>query len=129
MAPSTPPPPSSDELAAFTIAVVGSCVMSPITTTTRPSKKNSGILLVFTTRFGVDFVKHVLTTKCFGNAFGGVFVQRMIRIRARDLKHAVVQHHDTERAECNAGRHEDLVHVMDAKAAGLFDPIFEKGVA
>src|SRR6185295_8503953 len=39
MAPSTPPPPSSDELAALTIAPTCCVVMSPTSTRTRPFRK------------------------------------------------------------------------------------------
>src|SRR5687768_18190553 len=77
--------------------------MSPTTTTTRPSKNDCDISLV-TAWFRSDFVKHILATQRFGYAFGSVLTERMIRVCARDLKHALIQHHDTERSERHARR-------------------------
>src|SRR5829696_10448352 len=53
----------------------------------------------------------------------------MIRIGARDLENAFVEHHDAEGAERHTGSDQDLVHVVDAEASCLFYPVFDEGIA
>jgi hypothetical protein len=76
-----------------------------------------------------NFVEHVLTAQRFSNSLCFVLRERMIGIGARDLENTVVKHHHSERAERDARRDDDLVNVVDTKATGLLDPVFEKGVA
>src|ERR1700750_1859605 len=126
MAPSTPPPPSSVEFAALTIAVTCWRVISPTTSCTRPPRNSICSLNAW---LSSNFVEHVLTSQRFGDSFGLVFGQRMVRIGARNLENAVVKHYDSERAECDTGTNDNLVHVVKAKTARLFDPIFDKRIA
>src|SRR3569832_1738816 len=128
MAPSTPPPPSRVEFAALTIASTPWRVISPITTRPRPPR-NDSMSVSLTAWLSSNFVEHVLTSQCLRDTFGLVFGQWMIRIGARNLENAIVEHHDTERAECNAGTDDDLIHVVNAETAGLFNPIFDEGLA
>src|ERR1044072_1483161 len=99
MAPSTPPPPSRAEFAALTIAVTSWRVMSPITTRTRPSR-NDSISVSLTACLSTAFVEHVLTPQSLRDNFGLMFGQWMIRIGARNLENAVVEHYNSQRAEC-----------------------------
>jgi len=78
---------------------------------------------------GFDVVEHVLTTQCFGDSFGCVFREWVIRIRAGDLEQAIVEHHDPELSERHAGRDQNLVHVVNAETAGLLNPVFDERVA
>ena len=87
------------------------------------------LLLLWGAGLSSDFLKHVVTPQRLGDAFRFVFGQRMIRIGAGDLKQAIVQHHDAERAQRDARRDHDFIHVVDAEAAGLFDPLFEEWIA
>src|SRR6185369_5058173 len=128
MAPSTPPPPSSVEFAALTMAVTSWRVISPITTRTRPPR-NDSVSVSLTTWLSSDFVEHVLPSQCFRDTFGLVFGQWMIRIGARNLENAIVDHHDSQRAEGDAREDDDLIHVVNAEAARLFNPIFDEGIA
>src|SRR5215813_2950703 len=97
MAPSTPPPPSKVEFAALTIAVTSWRVMSPITSKTRPPRNVSFCSL--TAWLSSDFVEHILTSQCFGDSFGLVLGQRVVRIGARNLENAFVKHYHSQRAE------------------------------
>src|ERR1041385_8793664 len=128
MAPSTPPPPSSVEFAALTIASTSWRVISPITTRTRPAR-NDSISVSLTAWLSSDFVEHVLTSQCLSDTFRLVLGQWMIRIGARNLENAVVDHHNSQRAECDAGKDDDLIHVVNAETACLFNPIFNEGIA
>src|SRR5829696_1878525 len=128
MAPSTPPPPSSVEFAALTIAVTSWRVISPTTTRTRPPR-NESIFESLTAWLSSDFVEHVLTPQGFRDSFGLVFGQRMVRIGARNLENAVVEHHNSQRAECDAGTDDDFIHVVKAKTACLFNPILDKRIS
>jgi hypothetical protein len=79
--------------------------------------------------FGSDLIEHILAAQRFGNAFGRVLGERMFGIGAGDLEDAVVEHHYSEQTESHARRDQNLIHVVDAKAAGLFDPILDEGIA
>src|ERR1700752_1219739 len=128
IAPSTPPPPSRVEFAALTIAVTSCCVMSPTSTRTRPARKDSTLGLL-TAWLGCDFVKHVLAFQRLCNRLRLVLGQRVFRICAGNLKHAVVEHHHSERSECHTRSDQDFVHVVDTEAARLFNPIFDERIA
>src|SRR5689334_11108095 len=128
MAPSTPPPPSRVEFAALTIASTSWRVISPITTKTRPSR-NDSISGSLTAWLSSDFVEHVLTSQRFRDPFGLVLGQRVIRIGARNLENAILNHHNSQRAECDSGTDDDLIHVVNAETACLFNPIFDEGIA
>src|ERR1041384_4911715 len=108
MAPSTPPPPSSVEFAALTIAVTSWRVISPITSKTRPPRNS---ICSLTAWLSSDFVKHVLTSQRFGDSFCLVLGQRMVGIGARNLENAVVQHYHSQRAERDTRTDDDLIHV------------------
>src|SRR5215216_1812108 len=127
MAPSTPPPPSRVEFAALTIAVTSWRVMSPITSRTRLPRNDS--IWSLTAWLSSDFVEHVLTPQSFGNSFGLVLGQRVLRIGARNLENPVVKHHHSERAEGDARTDDDLIHVVNAEPACLFNPILDKRIA
>src|SRR4026209_1040012 len=120
MAPSTPPPPSRVEFAALTIAVTSWRVMPPITTRTRPPRKDSSL----TAWLSFDVVEHVLASQCVRDSLGLVLGQRVVRVGARNLENAVVEHHDAERAHCHTRIDNDLIHVVNAETASLFNPIF-----
>src|SRR6185369_15904987 len=128
MAPSTPPPPSRVEFAALTIAVTSWRVISPTTTSTRPPRNDSNSVSL-TAWLSSNFVEHVLTSQRFRDAFGFMFGQRVIRIRAGNFEDAVVEHHHAERAEGDAGTDDDLVHVVKTETACLFNPILDKRIA
>lgn len=53
----------------------------------------------------------------------------MFRIGARDLEDAIVQHHDAQRTERDAGSDLDLINVVKTKTTCLFDPVFKERVA
>jgi len=53
----------------------------------------------------------------------------MLLVGAGDFKQALVKHDDSERAKRNAGGHLYLIHVVDLEVAGLFNPIFNEGIA
>src|SRR5215213_10447109 len=128
MAPSTPPPPSRLEFAALTIAVTSWRVISPSTIRTRPSRNDSKFGSL-TARLSSDFVKHVLTSQGVRDSFGFVLGQGVLRIGARNLEDTVVEHHNSQRAECDAGKDDDLIHVVNAETACLFDPILDERIA
>jgi hypothetical protein len=75
-----------------------------------------------------DFVEHVLASQRLGDSFGLVLGQRVLGIGARNLENAVVKHYDSQRAECDPGTDDDLIHVVKAEAARLFNPIFDEGI-
>ena len=79
--------------------------------------------------FGVDLVEHVLASQRFGNAFRRVLRERVFGIGAGDLEDAGVKHHYSEQTESHAWRDQNLIHVVDAKAAGFFDPILDEWIA
>jgi hypothetical protein len=85
--------------------------------------------LSVTAWLGSDFVEHVLTSQRLGDTFGLVLGQRVIGIGARNLEDAVVNHYHSKRAEGDARTDDDLVHVVQAKMAGLFNPIFDEWIA
>jgi len=58
-----------------------------------------------------------------------VLGQRVVRIGARNLENAVVNHYYSQRAECDTRKNDDLIHVVKAKTARLFDPIFDERIA
>src|SRR6185503_11360183 len=103
--------------------------MSPTTTRTRPSRNDCSASLFVTTWLSSDLVKHVLTSQCFSDCLRLVFGQGMLRISTRDLEDAVVKHHHSQRAESHTRGDQDLIHVVDSEATGLFDPILDEGVA
>ena len=76
-----------------------------------------------------DLVEHVLAPECFRDSFGLVLCQRVIGIRACDLKHAIVEHHHAQQPECDAGTDLYLVHVVKTEAARLFNPILDERIA
>src|SRR5215216_1203176 len=98
MAPSTPPPPSRVEFAALTIAVTSWRVISPTTTKTRPPR-NDSLFASLTAWLSSDFFEHVVTTQRFRDSFGLVLGQRVVRLGARNLENAIVEHHNSQRAE------------------------------
>ena len=51
------------------------------------------------------------------------------RIRAGDLENTVVEHHHSEQSESDAGGDQNFIHVVDAKAACLFDPVLDERIA
>ena len=53
----------------------------------------------------------------------------MFRIGARNLENAVVEHYHAQRAECHTRIDYDLIHVVNAEATRLFNPIFDEGIA
>src|SRR4029079_15223135 len=114
------------EFAALTIAVTSWRVMSPITSKTRPPRNS---VWSVTAWLSFDFVEHVLTSQCVGDSFGLVLGQRVVRIGARNFENAVVNHYHSERAECDTRTDDDLIHVVNAEAACLFDPIFDERIA
>src|SRR6185369_1391891 len=126
MAPSTPPPPSRVEFAALTIAVTSWRVISPTTSKTRPPRNS---ICSLTAWLSSNFVEHVLTSQRFGDSFGLVFGQGMVSIGARNLENAVVNHYHSKRAERHTRTDDDLIHVVNAKMACLFNPIFDKRIA
>src|ERR1700752_118756 len=128
MAPSTPPPPSRVEFAALTMAVTSCCVISPTSTRTRPARKDSSLGLL-TAWLGCNFVKHILTSQRVRNRLRFVLGQRMFWICARNLKHSFIKHHYSQRSKCDAGSNKDFIHIVDAEAARLFNPIFDEGIA
>src|SRR5215213_8675523 len=128
MAPSTPPPPSKLEFAALTIALTSWRVMSPTTTRTRPPR-NDSVFESLTARLSSDLVEHVVATQCLCYSFGLVLGQGVFRLGARDLEKAIVEHHDSERAECHARNDLHLVHIVKAKATCLFNPILDERIA
>src|SRR5436190_16952644 len=103
--------------------------MSPTKTSTRPPRNDSLAVLLFTAWLSFDFVEHVLASQCFRDSLGCVLRQWMFRIGARDFENTVIQHHDSQLAECHAGSNQDFVHVVETKASRLFDPIFNEGIA
>src|SRR5512138_2485364 len=119
IAPSTPPPPRRVELAAFTMAVTSSFVMSPTRMTTRPERNRcssiNSLNLFAIARLGPDFIKHVLSTQCLCHTFRLVFCKWMFRVNARNLKHTIVNHYDSERTQSYSGRDLNFVHVVNAK--------------
>src|ERR1051325_2264440 len=58
-----------------------------------------------------------------------MFGQRMIGIDARYFKDALVQFDHPQRAERHAGRHLDVIHVVNLEMAVLLDPVFDEGIA
>src|SRR6185369_3682787 len=116
------------EFAAFTIAVTSCCVMFPTSTRTRPSRKDSKLGLL-TAWLSCNFVKHVLSSQRLCNRLRLVLSQRVFRICAGDLKHALVEHHHPERSQGYARSNQNFVHVVDTKAARLFDPVFDERIA
>src|SRR6185369_10827133 len=112
MAPSTPPPPSSVEFAALTIAVTSWRVISPTTSKTRPPRNS---IWSFTAWLSSHFVEHVLTSQRFSDSFGLVLGQRVVRIGARNLENAIVNHYHSEGAECDTRTDDDLIHVVNSE--------------
>jgi len=53
----------------------------------------------------------------------------MFAIDTRDFKHAIIYHYHSERAKSNTWRYLDLIHVVDAKAARLFHPVFDEWIS
>src|SRR5215475_13545376 len=53
----------------------------------------------------------------------------MFRIGARDLEDSVIEHDHSEQSECDTGSDQNFIHVVNAKAACLFDPILDERIA
>src|SRR5258705_4332769 len=53
----------------------------------------------------------------------------MMFINAGDFKQALVEHYYAKRAKRNARSHLNLIHVVDLEVAGLFNPVFNEGIA
>jgi hypothetical protein len=89
-----------------------------------------GLALGFTlANFNPDFVEHTLPPQSVRDAFGFVLSERTLGVGARYLKEPLVQHHDPQRAKSKTWRDRYLTQIVNTKAARLFDPIFDKGVA
>jgi hypothetical protein len=84
---------------------------------------------LLTAWFRADLVKHVLASQCFGNTFRRVLRERVFGICAGDLENTVVEHHHSEQSESHAGSDQNFIHVMNAKASCLFDPVFDERIA
>jgi len=76
-----------------------------------------------------NFFEHVVTTQRFRDAFGLVLSQRVVWFGARDFENTIVEHYNSQRAECNTRTDLDFIHVVNAETARLFNPIFEKWIA
>ena len=85
--------------------------------------------LIFATRLHFDFIKHVLTAQCFGDALGPVLSQWMLWVCAGDLEHAVVKHYYAERAKRDPWRNLNFIRVVDAKVPRLLNPVFNERVS
>ena len=53
----------------------------------------------------------------------------MLRVGAGYFKQAFFEHYYTKGAKRNAGSHLYLIHVVDLEVAGLFNPVFNEGIA
>src|SRR6266849_10804093 len=74
----------------------------------------------------VNLIEHILSPQRFGNTFGFVFGQRMIRIDARDFENPLIDTHDTERTKRHTRRNLNVVDVVNLEVAGLLDPVLDK---
>ena len=54
---------------------------------------------------------------------------RVFGISARNLKHPVIEHYHSQRPKGDARSDQNFIHIVDTKAARLFDPIFDEGIA
>ena len=90
---------------------------------------DNSVRLSVTAWLSSDFVEHVLTSQHLGDTFGLVFGQRVVWIGARNFENAVVKHDHSKRAERDTRTDDDLIHVVNAKMAGLFNPIFDERIA
>lgn len=52
----------------------------------------------------------------------------MFGVNTRDFKNAIIYHDHSERSKGNAWRYLDFIHVVDAKTARLFDPVFDEWI-
>ena len=53
----------------------------------------------------------------------------MLLIGARDFKQALVEHYYAKRAKGNPGSDLYFIHVVNLEVAGLFNPVFNEGIA
>ena len=53
----------------------------------------------------------------------------MLRVGAGDFKQALVKHNDSQRAQRHPGGDLNFIHVVDFEVSGLFDPVFDEGIA
>jgi len=84
---------------------------------------------LFLARLNTNLVEHVLPAQRFCDTFRFVLSQRVVGIDGRDLKDALVQHHDTQRTKRYAGRNLNVVHVVDFEVASLLNPILDEWIA
>jgi hypothetical protein len=78
---------------------------------------------------GCDLVEHVLASQRFGNTLRRVFGEWVFRVGAGNLKNTFIEHHHSEQPESHSRSNQNFIHVMDAKAACLLDPVFDERIA